>query len=316
MADLVTFGETMLRLSPPRGERLGTAGELSATVGGAESNVAVAAARLGVDAAWLSKLPDSPLGRRVVGSLRRHGVRPRVAWSDDGRLGVYYLEGGREPRGTSVLYDRAGSAITTVTAEELPTDALDGSSAFHVTGITPALSERAAETTAALLRRAGGAGAVRTFDLNYRSKLWEPSTARAACEALFPAVETLFVPIRDARRVLDREGDPVEVAHGLATEFGFRTVVVTRGEAGALALADGEIHEQPAFEAETVDPVGGGDAFVAGFLAARLDGAAVPDALERAAATAALQRTLSGDAAVVTPADVDRVVEGGDRIDR
>ena len=318
MTDLVTFGETMLRLSPPRGERLETTRELDVQAGGAESNVAVGTARLGVDAAWLSKLPDSPLGRRVTGELRSHGVKPRVAWADPdaSRLGTYYLEHGGEPRGTGVIYDRADAAITTVTPEELPTGVLEDADRFHTTGITPALSERTAETTAALLRAAGTAGVTRSFDLNYRSKLWAPGAARAAYEELFADIDTLFVPRRDAREVLDRTGDAVEIAHGLASEFGIDTVVVTRGHEGAVALRGGSVYEQEVYEAETFDAIGTGDAFVAGFLAKRLRGGDIPAALEWAAATASLKRTIGGDVAVVTRGDVERVVDGGSGIDR
>ncbi|MWV65340.1 sugar kinase [Halorubrum sp. JWXQ-INN 858] len=318
MTDLVTFGETMLRLSPPRGERLETTRDLDVQAGGAESNVAVGAARLGVDAAWLSKLPDSPLGRRVVGELRSHGVRTGVSWADPEttRLGTYYLEHGGDPRGTNVIYDRANAAITTVTPEELSTSVFESAGRFHTTGITPALSESAAETTAALLRAAGEAGVTRSFDLNYRSKLWTPEAARAAYEGLFPEIDTLFVPRRDAIEVLDREGDAVEIAHGLASEFGFTSVVVTRGTEGAIALREGSVHEQGVFEAETCDAIGTGDAFVAGYLAKRIAGGGVGDALEWAAATAALKRTVDGDLAVVTPEEVEAVVDGGAGIDR
>ncbi len=318
MTDLVTFGETMLRLSPPRGERLETAETFDVQAGGAESNVAVGAARLGADAVWLSKLPDSPLGRRVVSELRSHGVRTGAAWADPdaSRVGTYYLEHGGEPRGTNVVYDRADAAITTVEPEELPTGALESASRFHTTGITPALSERTAATTAALLRAAGDAGVTRSLDLNYRAKLWDTETARAAYEDLFEHVDTLFVPRRDARRVLDREGDAVTIANGLAADFGFETVIVTRGTEGAVALRNGEVHEQGVFDADTVDAIGTGDAFVAGYLAKRIAGGGVADALEWAAAAAALKRTIAGDIAVISPADVAAVVDGAAGIDR
>ncbi|MFC5278022.1 bifunctional 2-dehydro-3-deoxygluconokinase/2-dehydro-3-deoxygalactonokinase [Halorubrum rubrum] len=318
VTDLVTFGETMLRLSPPRGERLERTRDLDVQAGGAESNVAVGTSRLGADAVWFSKLPDSPLGRRIVSELRSHGVRTGVAWADPdaSRVGTYYLEHGGEPRGTNVIYDRANAAVTTVEPAELPTTALESAAYFHTTGITPALSETTRETTRALLRAAGEADVTRTFDLNYRAKLWEPATARETYETLFADVDVLFVPRRDAREVLDREGDAVEIAHGLASEHGFESVIVTRGTGGAVALRNGSVHEQGVFEAETFDAIGTGDAFVAGYLAERIDGGDVPAALERAAATAALKRTVGGDIAIVTPEEVDRVLEGEAGIDR
>ena len=312
MTDLVAFGETMLRLSPPEGTRLETARRLDARVGGAESNVAVAAASLGLDAAWLSKLPDSPLGRRVVRELRSHGVDPAVAHGDDARLGTYYLEHGGEPRGTNVVYDRVDSAVTTVAPAELPVGVVDDADAFHTTGITPALSARAAETTAALLERAAATGAHTSLDVNYRSKLWSHEAARETLVELFEHVDTLFVARRDAESVLGRDGEPVDVAHGLATDHGFETVVVTRGEHGALAIHEGEVFEQPVYEADTLDPIGTGDAFVGGYLARRGRGGDAGAALAWGAATASLKRTIAGDLAVVTPAEVERVIDEGE----
>ncbi|WP_277553652.1 bifunctional 2-dehydro-3-deoxygluconokinase/2-dehydro-3-deoxygalactonokinase [Halobaculum limi] len=312
MTDLVTFGETMLRLSPPEGTRLQTTDSFDVRVGGAESNVAVAGSSLGLDSVWLSKLPDSPLGRRVVSGLRAHGVHTGIAWDDDARLGTYYLEDGGEPRGTNVIYDRADSAVTTVRPDELPGRILDGVTAFHTTGITPALSSDAAETTAALLKRASEAGATTSFDVNYRSKLWSHEEAAETLRSLFEHVDTLFVARRDAESVLGREGEPVEVAHGLATDHDLETVVVTRGDHGALALHDGEVFEQPVYEADTLDAIGTGDAFVGGFLSKRCLGGTIDEALEWGAATASLKRTISGDLAVVTREEVQRVIDEGE----
>jgi len=317
MTDLVTFGETMLRLSPPRGERLETATDLEFRAAGAESNVAVAASRLGADATWTSKLPDSPLGRRVVAGLRRHGVATDVVWSEEGRQGTYYLEHAGKPRGTNVVYDREGAAVTTAEFAEFPRSRIEAAEYVYTSGITPALSETLEATTADLLAAAGDAGATTAFDVNYRGKLWSPAEARETLEALFPDVDVLVTAERDAREVLDREGDAAGIAAGLAEEFGFETVVVTRGEDGALARHAGEIHEQGAFETDTLDPIGTGDAFVGAFLARRIAGDDVPTALEYGAATAALKRTIPGDVAVVTPEEVERVLaEGGEEIAR
>lgn len=313
MTDLVTFGETMLRLSPPEGIRLETTQQFDVRVGGAESNVAVAGAALGLDSRWLSKLPRSALGRRIVHELRAHGVSPGIAWDDaeDARLGTYYLEAGGEPRGTNVVYDRADAAVTTVSFDELPADSLGDADYVYTSGITPALSESAATACRDLLTAAEEAGATTAFDLNYRSKLWDAEAARESYRALFPHVDVLVAARRDAADVLGRDGPAAEVARGLAADHGFETVIVTRGDRGALALHDGEVHERPAYEAETLDPIGTGDAFVGGFLAKRARGGDVGEALEWAAATAALKRTVAGDLAVVTPEEVERVVDEG-----
>ncbi|WP_136590593.1 bifunctional 2-dehydro-3-deoxygluconokinase/2-dehydro-3-deoxygalactonokinase [Salinigranum halophilum] len=319
MTDLVTFGETMLRLSPPRGERLERTRSFDVQAGGAESNVAVAASLLGLDSVWLSKLPDSPLGRRVVRELRGHGVRTGVVWDkrDEKRLGTYYLEHGGAPRGTEVIYDRADASVTTATPEELATGVVANADTFYTSGITPALSETLRETTAALFEVATQGGTTTAFDLNYRSKLWSPAAAKETYEALLPHVDVLFAAERDAREVLDRDGDAVQLAHGLATEFGSDTVVLTRGEQGALGIRGGEVYEQPVFEADTFDAIGTGDAFVGGFLTARAAGADVERCLTYGAATASLKRTIDGDLALVTPAEVEAVIaEDGDSISR
>src|SRR6056297_3526084 len=127
MADLVTFGETMLRFSPPDEERLEIADQYDVDVAGAESNVAVAAGRLGLDSVWLSKLPDSPIGRKVAGELRSHGVTVDVVWDDspERRQGTYYLEQGRPPRGSDVIYDRAHASVTTAKTDELSTSVVE-----------------------------------------------------------------------------------------------------------------------------------------------------------------------------------------------
>jgi 2-dehydro-3-deoxygluconokinase len=313
MTDLVTFGESMLRLSPPGHNRLERADQFDVHVAGAESNVAVAATRLGLDATWLSKLPDSPLGRRVTTELGAHGVESAVAWDDDARMGTYYVEFGGTPRGTDVIYDRADSAVTTATTAELDADHVAEADLFHTTGITPALSGRLLATTADLLGLATANDTTTVFDVNYRSKLWTPDEARETLEGLFPDVDVLVVAGRDARAVLDREGDAETIARGLDEEFDFEVVLVTRGGEGSLALADDKVFEQGVFEADDHDTVGTGDAFVGGFLACYHEGGTVPEALEYGAATASLKRTVPGDIALVTPEEVAAVVAEGEQ---
>jgi len=309
MAEIVTFGETMLRLSPPSGERLETANQLEYRTAGAESNVAVAASRLGTEAAWLSKLPDSPLGRRVRNDVRRHGVGTQICWSEAGRQGTYYLEQGGEPRGTDVIYDRGNAAVTTATPDDLATDAIADADVFFTTGITPALSATCFDTTERLLELAGRTA----FDLNYRNKLWSVDEARAAFDDLLPLVDVLFAPERDAKSILDTSGEPAEMAADLRDRYGCETVVLTRGEKGALARTPEGTFEQPAFESETSDAIGTGDAFVGGYLSRMVRGAGVERALAYGAATAALKRTIDGDIAVVTESEVEAVLD--DRTD-
>lgn len=312
MPDLVTFGETMLRLSPPDEERLETADQYDVHAAGAESNVAVATQRLGLDATWVSKLPDTPLGRKVSGELRNYGIGVDVVWDDspDGRQGTYYFEQGQPPRGNKVIYDRARASVTTVTPEELPTAVIESASCFHTSGITPALSETLEGTTAELLATASEASTTTCFDVNYRSNLWDPATARSVLTELFADIDILVVAERDARTVLDADGDAESIARSLDAEYGFEVTLLTRGGDGALALVDGSVHEQPVYDAPNTYPVGTGDAFVGGFLSQYLTGADVGSALRWAAATAALKRSVPGDVAVVSQDEVQEVIDG------
>ncbi|MXV63055.1 sugar kinase [Natronorubrum sp. JWXQ-INN-674] len=317
MSDIVTFGETMLRLSPPANERLEDVDEFEVRAAGAESNVAIAAQRLGATATWLSKIPETPLGRRVVGELRQHGIETDVVWSHRGRQGTYYLERGGKPRGTNVIYDREHTAISTAEAREFDADRIKDARVFFTSGITPALSSTLRETTANLLNAARQGGTTTAFDFNYRRKLWSPEEARETLTRLFPGIDVLVIAARDARTVLGFEGDPRQLAHKLGSQYDFTTVVVTRGSEGAVGWHDSVVHDQDAYETETVSPIGTGDAFTGAFIARRLHGDDVPKALEYAAATAALKRTIPGDVARVSKEEVDAIVkEGGTEISR
>lgn len=308
MSEIVTFGETMLRLAPERGERLETADALDFRTAGAESNVAIAANRLGADATWISKLPDSALGRRVRNGVRRHGVTPEIVWSETGWQGTYYLERGNAPRGTNVIYDRAGGAVTTAEPAELATDAIGAADVFFTTGITPALSDTLFDTTRELLATDTTTG----FDLTYRSKLWSEDDAREAYDELLPDIDLLFAPERDARSILGLAGDAAALADELRSRYDCEIVVLTRGADGAMASTPDGLVAQPAFETETHDPIGTGDAFVGAFLSRYMVGEPVETALRYGAATAALKRTIEGDLAVVTEAEVERVIEQRD----
>ena len=304
MADIVGFGEATLRLRAEHGRRLGDADSFAAGVGGPERNAVVTAAALGADAVWLSRLPDSPLGRRVVADLRRHGVRTGVSWADaDARLATAFVESGAEPRGRTTVRDDAGAAFEAVKAANLPLGAVREAERFHVTGATAARSEHAAAATESLLAAASEAGTTTAFDLRYRGRDCSPAVAREICASLFPAVDVLFVSLSAAQSVLEEEGDPVEIAHALRTDNGFETVVLTRDDGSALAVHGDEVHETPAVAGETVDAAGAGDAFVGAFHAKRTEGG-VADALGWGAAAAALARTLDGTTAALSASEV------------
>jgi 2-dehydro-3-deoxygluconokinase len=310
---LATFGETMLRYTPTGDERLETSETFAVHTGGAESNVAVAAARLGLGSAWLSRLPDTPLGRRIAATLRRHGVDPLVDWTDGGRVGTYYLEPGGKSRTASVTYDRAGTPVREATPADLATEHIARADAFHTTGITPALAETLAETTGELLALAGEHGTTRVFDVNYRGKLWSPAAARDTLSSLLDDVDVLIVADRDAETIFEFDGDAASIAREFTSAYDLDRVVVTQGETGATALFGGETFTQSTFESTDRYPVGTGDAFVGGFLASYLRGELPERALSVAAATAALKREIPGDLATVDPPDVESLLDSSAR---
>src|SRR5688572_686298 len=232
--DLVTFGEAMVRLTPPDFQRLEQARSFDVHVGGAELNVAVGAARLGVAARWVSRLPENALGRMIANRAREQGVDVHVEWTADDRAGLYFAELGAAPRASSVLYDRAASAISKVAFGTIDwTSVFAGARWYHVSGITPALSDSAAKVTAESLAAAKNAGLTVSYDLNYRGKLWSARKARVVQEPLMEHVDVLITTEEDARVVfgigaeakdnyahLDADSH-AEVARALQKQFGF-----------------------------------------------------------------------------------------------
>ena len=308
MTDLVSFGEATLRLRTRPGQQLTWTETFDAQVGGSEGNTAITASELGADAVWLSRLPDSPLGQRVVAEHRSHGVRTGVSWADaDDRLATAFVEAGVEPRGEVTVRDDEGAAFTYVHASNLPLKVVRDADYFHVTGITPARSKRAASATASLLETAAEADTTTVFDLRYRERSWTREEARSVCESLFSNVDVLFATLHEAGAVFDEEGAPVEVAHALRTTYDFETVVLLRRNGNALAAHGTEVHEAEAVEGETVDAAGSEDAYVGGFLACRVDGGDIGEALSWAAAANALAKTLEGNAVDVSRDGVERL---------
>ncbi|MFB6189074.1 MAG: sugar kinase [Halapricum sp.] len=312
MADLVCVGDTSLRLSPEGSERLETATDVRMRATGTESSVAVAASRLGADARWLSKLPDSPLGRRVVAELHQHGIDIDVAWSETGRQGLTFYESANPPRETIRIDERETAAAATMTPGELAMDEVQSAASVFAAGSTMALSATAAETVQAILRAGGSGSDFAAFDLDYRPAMWSPEEARETVTNVFDAVEVLFATEDDVTTVLGKSGQARELAPTVAAEWDFQMVVITRSEHGALVYHDGVIHDCDAFETEAVDETGQHAAFIGGFLARLLEGADTDEALSAGVATAALTRTIPGPLTTVDRHEVERLVESAD----
>lgn len=333
---LVTFGEAMVRLTPPEFRRLDQAHSLDVHVGGGELNVAVGAARLGLAARWVSRLPQNALGRLIAGRAREQGVDvSHVAWTDDGRAGLYFAELGAAPRASSVLYDRAHSAMSLVVPGTIDwRRAFDGARWFHVSGITPALSASAAAVTAEALAAAKAAGLTVSYDLNYRSRLWSPDRAREVQEPLMKHVDVLITTEEDAAVVLgagDARRPGLQTRHDadaktheqaartLQEHFAFKAVAITlrdtplvwRNTWSAFVLADNVRHDGPRYEVEIVDRIGAGDAFVAGLIFGALEVGGWDAAVRYGTALSALKHSIPGDFSLSTRDEVEQVMKGG-----
>jgi 2-dehydro-3-deoxygluconokinase len=327
MADVVTFGEAMVRLAPPGQRRLEQTASLEVTVGGAELNVATGVSRLGLTAAWVSSLPENPWGRMVRNRALEFGVDvSHVAWDTAARMGLFFVEYGASPRASTVLYDRAGSAFSYLHGASFDWPAiLADARAFHTTGITPALGELPAHEVRVSLAAARARGLLTSYDLNYRAKLWSPQQARAVQEPLTEFIDVLLTTEEDAGTVFGITGrDYREVARQLADRYGFKVVTITlRGDLSvlrntwtAIAYSDGAFVDDRTYEVELVDRVGGGDAYAAGFLFGLLTGD-VDKGVRYGNAFSALKQASWGDFNYTTRAEVEAQLQGaGTRIVR
>jgi 2-dehydro-3-deoxygluconokinase len=314
MHDLVAIGEVMLRLSIPSPARIETTRQLDVQVGGAEANVAAACARLGLRAAWISGLPSNAWGERIRRELTGHGVDcSHVRLLDDARVGVYFLEFGAAPRPIRVLYDRRDSAFARLTPEAIDWEPVRRARLVHITGITPALGPGPRRIVEQALREA----AAISFDLNYRSALWAPREARAFVESALPAARHVFMGEAEARSVLELSGSAEEMVEALGRRAPQATIALLQGQAGSTVLAEGRLWRPSRTHAvQMVDPVGAGDAYVAGFLWATLSGRGPQEAVDAGAAVAALKCSTWGDVALIDARDVADLLAGGADIRR
>jgi 2-dehydro-3-deoxygluconokinase len=326
---IVTFGEAMIRLTPPFNERLERATSLNLTSGGAELNVAVTAACLGHDAAWVSALPETPLGRAILRAGRGHGVdmsRVAVLPESAGRTGVYFLEEGTDPRPSAVYYDRARSVMAQLVPGTFDWPALlAGAAAFMVSGITPALGYGARAETMAAIAAANAARIPVFFDLNYRSKLWTEAEARACFIELAPHVDVMFASRSGLETFFGISGGELnEIMLKACQRLGLAACVLTRKKgkqsrsqrmAANSALANGQVTETDWTDVEIVDRVGGGDAFAGGFIAGYLEQPENPAfALDLGLAASALKHTMAGDFLAATRPEIEAAMvasEGG-----
>jgi 2-dehydro-3-deoxygluconokinase len=320
---IVSFGETMLRLSPPHSVRLEEAHTFTSYVSGTESNTLAALARLGLETIWVSALPANPLGQRVEAEVRRHGVNTaHVVWSGrDARLGLFYAEEAVNPLGLQVYYDRASSACALIDPEVADYTVVDGARLLHLTGITPAISSRMREVFTRFLQRAREKNVPLSFDVNYRTKLWGADEAAIGIEAACQQADLLFCTCTDAASLWGMTGSAESVLRQMAQRFigngTPKTMVLTLGSEGAAELRHNDYRTEPAFLTEGSARFGSGDAFTAGYLYAYLEGPLSRELYEQCGTTAltfgnalaALKRCIAGDIATVTPRDLQNLLQ-------
>ena len=327
-ARVVTFGEMLLRLSPPGQERLLHRPELRTGFGGAEANVAVSLCHLGLDASYLTRLPANPIGDAALAALRAEGVETGGILRGPERMGIYFVETGPDSSTMRVVYDRTGSAFSRITPSTLDWPAVLASAAwFHGTGITAALGSGPHESLAAALAVARSLSIPTSVDLNFRPALWEGRDPRPLVEPLLHRLDLLIanVPALEAMTQVgagDADLEAPESARALAERlvdrYDCRRVALTRREVQGphrhrwsawLYQADSAaLWRSRAWTVAVIDRVGGGDAFAAALIAGLLRARPCADALEFAVAAGALKLRTPGDFHRATVAEVEAVL--------
>lgn len=333
MKRVITFGEIMLRLAPPGYTRFVQADNFDATYGGGEANVAVSLAGFGLDAAFVTKLPDHEIGQAAVNALRRFGVDTRHIVRGGKRIGIYFLEKGASQRPSKVVYDRTGSAIAEAAVKDFDWENIFvDTDWFHFTGITPALGDNAAALCLEACKTAKAKGMTISCDLNYRKNLWGREKAGQVMSALMQYVDVCIANEEDAADVFGIKAAGTDVTAGrvndegykgvadeLVKRFGFSKVAITLRQSisasdnnwSAMLYEKEECFYSKTYPIHIVDRVGGGDSFGAGLIYACLNDYAPWAAIEFAAAASCLKHTIEGDFNLASVDEVNKLA-GGD----
>lgn len=330
---VVTLGEVMLRLSTPDFKRFVQTDTFDITYGGGEANVAGALCNYGLEGTFVTKVPDNPIGQSAINHLRRYGVDTQFIARGGKRLGIYFLETGASMRASQVVYDRADASISEAEISDFDFDKIfDGAVWFHTTGITPALSDKAAALTEAALKAAKAKGVTTSIDLNYRKKLWSKEKAKEVMTRLCQYVDVCIGNEEDAETTLGFHSKETDVTKGelnldgykdvfkqMKDKFGFKYIASTLRESysasdngwSALVYDGDEFYHSKKYDVRIVDRVGGGDSFASGLIYGLIQEMGLKDATEFAVAASALKHTFPGDMNHATLAEV-KVLMGGD----
>ena len=329
---VVTLGEIMLRLSTPDFKRFVQADTFDITYGGGEANVSAALCNYGLNGTFVSKVPNNPIGQSAINHLRRYGVDTQFVARGGDRLGIYFLETGASMRASQVVYDRSGASIAEVDASEFDWDKIfDGADWFHTTGITPALSDKAAALTEAALKAAKAKGITTSIDLNYRKKLWSKEKAQKVMTHLCQWVDVCIGNEEDAETTLGFKPGDTDVTKGelhldgfqdimkqMVAKFNFKYVASSLRESysasdngwSALVYDGKEFYHTKKYNVRIVDRVGSGDSFASGLIYGLVTGMPMGEAAEFGVAASALKHTIPGDLNHATLGDVKDLMKG------
>jgi 2-dehydro-3-deoxygluconokinase len=334
MAKTVCFGEIMLRLSPPGFERLLQTPSLIAMFGGGEANVAVSLAQFGHDSYYVTRLPKNPIGDAAIKALRAEGVGVDHIQRGGDRVGIYFAETGASQRASTVVYDRAHSAISEMEPGSMKWGSvMSGANWFHCTGITPALGAKAAACTSEAIECARQSGARISIDLNFRSKLWTPAAAQQVMRPMVANADVVIANEEDLQAVLGIPVEHADVTGGVLNVAGYRTAAErVAGEFGVSRVAvtlresmsasengwSAVLYDAPTntflqsqrYNVRVVDRIGGGDSFAAGLIHGFVSGRDLEATLKFAVAASALKQTIPGDFNQVSVSEVERLVAG------
>ncbi len=333
MPKIITFGEIMLRLSPPNHQRLSQASHLDFVYGGGEANVAMSLALFNQPSYYVSKVPDHAVGHAAINHLKRYGVQTDYMALGGDRIGIYYLESGVSMRPSQVIYDRAHSAISEAAIDTFDFDAIfKDATWFHWSGITPALSDKASALILKACQAAQKHKVTISVDLNYRKKLWSPKKAQSVMKPLMAYVDVCIGNEEDAKNVLGYQHQTSDVSKGkldmtdyqktlkqMVKDYQFKVVVTTLRESlsashnkwHALMYDGKQFNESKVYDiVPIVDRIGAGDSFAAGFIYGMLNKETVHEAFEFATAASALKHTIEGDQNLITIAEVEQLMQG------
>ena len=332
MASVITFGEIMLRLSPPSHLRFIQADSFDARFGGGEANVSLALSNLGINTAFVTKLPNNDIGQACINELRRYGVDVSNIVIGGERIGIYFLEKGASQRGSKVIYDRANSSISKASIKDFNWGKIfNNAKWFHLTGITPALGENVAEICIEACKKAKEKNLIVSLDLNFRKKLWTSEKANKTMSKLMTYVDICMANEEDAEKVFGIKAKDSNIIEGKLSHEGYKEVakkiidkfkvkkvgITLRGSISAsenlwsCMLYNGEEYFfSKEYLIKIVDRVGGGDSFSAGLIYSFLNDKDDKEALEFATALSCLKHSIEGDFNLVSIDEVMTVYNG------